>query len=276
MIILAGIVFLGAFILFIGSFAMCVNLVCCRARLRRKYERMKPAGYGKALCAKLLFGIPPVVILFMIAIHILASNAFSDTLQTMKSTAFSFVDNTFNIIDEISPAVGSLLDDIAVNVNISIKAAANSVDFDVFDQTVGVPMTAMISAMRTTEEDKKLILTNSDQITTGRANLNDTNSILKTQIDTINAKVGDLMGIIFHSDGSTYLVNTNHTDPSTLNNTAFAIEIAISQAPDTSAIFSSIETSPDLNVTATDAETKLSDSLNSAKQKVNESTDGNL
>jgi hypothetical protein len=235
---------------------------------------MKPPGFVKSLCARLLFGLPPLVILFMIAIHILASNALTDTLGKLELSTNSVIGNTFALINDAAPAIGSLLDSMAVNVNNSISTAVSSVDFDVFAKTVNPPMNRMISALKKTESDKRLILGNSSQITAGRDNLNSNTSSLNTQVQSINANVAILFGVLVNSGTSqAYQVDTP-PDPPIVPNRAIAMEEAAGRAPNTRSIFSSLENSADLSATANDAERKLSDAVTNAQNTIDDSTSG--
>jgi hypothetical protein len=273
-IVLAAIVFLGAFILLIASFSMCINSCCCKSRLRRKYEKMQPPSFAKALCAKILFALPSIIILFMIAIHILASNALTDTLTTLELNTNSVIGDTFALINEAAPAIGSLLDSMAVNVNNSILTAARSVDFNVFSNTVNPPMNKMIAALKETENDKRLILGNSSLINSGRDNLNSNTTALSNQVDTINANVAILFSVLTNSSTSQSYQVDNPPNPPMLPNRALAMEQAAAQAPNTSSIFSSLENSADLNVTAYDAQKKLSDAVTNAHNTIDKSTSG--
>jgi hypothetical protein len=157
-------------------------MCCCRNRLRRKYEKKKPAGKFKKISGWIFYFLPLVVVGLCATAHIFGSNYFTVGFTRIETGSLALIDHTRALLMKASPTLQTVVDNLVVFVNSSIDSAVDSVYLSDLDVTVIPPLNNMCTGLISAQQQVENIKTQQRMIASNTTVIKANTNLLVTSI----------------------------------------------------------------------------------------------
>ncbi|KAJ3258995.1 hypothetical protein HK103_003136 [Boothiomyces macroporosus] len=241
--------------------------VCAAVNAAATLEQSMPKGNHLALPRKstlmsclaflsLSLGRFNLTLRLCAAFHILGSMYLTTSLKTIENGVTGTLTDTGSLLNNVPSVVQNLVSNLKVDVGAAIDMVTNAINMQVLDQSIFPAMLTMINVLYSCATDQQLILGNSTIVAYDTDLLKNDTIVLLATTNAILAAVNllnsqqQVTGYPGYNWTVKQQISTSGIDATSINNQA-------QSAPDTSSIFSALNTAPNLANYANEANSTL-------------------